>query len=111
MTLPDCLHRGSLGEIRFVGSRIDLYFVVEAYNQFWPAEAIALRYDTLRLADIRKAIEFYHEHQADVDAYVRDVDAEYERLIATLPRLDIDALRARLAQRQGDAGTQAATVE
>ena len=38
MTLPDCLHRGSLGEIRFVGSRIDLYFVIEAYNQFWPAE-------------------------------------------------------------------------
>jgi uncharacterized protein (DUF433 family) len=101
MTLPDCLHRGSLGEIRFAGSRIDLYFVIEAYNQGWPAEAIALRYDTLRLADIHKAIEFYLANRADVDAYVRDVEAEIVRLEATLPRVDIAALRDRLAAREG----------
>ena len=76
MNLPDCLQQGSMGEIRFVGSRIDLYFVIEAYQQGWPAEAIALRYETLRLADVQKAVAFYHENRAEVDAYVRAVDAE-----------------------------------
>jgi uncharacterized protein (DUF433 family) len=111
MTLPDCLHRGPSGEIRFVGSRIDLYFVIESYEQGCPAEAIALRYDSLRLADIKKVIEFYHDNQAEVDAYVRDVEAEIAHLEATTPRVDIAVLRERLARRQAQAVSQGPAAE
>jgi uncharacterized protein (DUF433 family) len=111
MTLPDFLHKGSMGEIRFVGSRIDLYFVIEAYNQGWPAEAIALRYDSLRLADIQKAVEFYHGNRADVDAYVQGVIAEIEHLEATMPRVDIAAIRERLAKREARLVAQAPGAE
>jgi uncharacterized protein (DUF433 family) len=108
MTLPDCLHRGSLGEIRFVGSRIDLYFVIEAYNQGWPAEAIALRYDTVRLIDITKAIEFYHANRADVDAYIQECDRLYDEVRAQAKRIDFDELRSRLAARDAEQAAKAA---
>jgi uncharacterized protein (DUF433 family) len=108
MNLPDCLQQGSMGEIRFAGSRIDLYFVIEAYQQGWPAEAIALRYETLRLADIQKAIKFYHESKAEVDAYVEETNRLYDEIEATTPRVDLEKLRARLTTRESTPATKAA---
>jgi uncharacterized protein (DUF433 family) len=102
MTLPDFLHQGPMGEIRFVGTRIDLYFVIEGYNQGWPAEAIAVRYDSVRLADIQKAIDFYDTNRAEVDAYIRETDRLGEELQAQSKRIDLDQLRAKLAARQAE---------
>jgi uncharacterized protein (DUF433 family) len=96
MTLPDFLRRGPLGEIRFAGSRIDLYHVIVSHNEGWPAEAIALRYDSVRLAHVRQAIDFYHANRQDVDEYVRGVEAKVRELEAALPRVDVAKLRERV---------------
>jgi uncharacterized protein (DUF433 family) len=98
MMLPDFLHQGPLGEIRFVGSRIDLYFVVSAHVEGLSAEMIAERYPTLPLAVIRKAVAFYLENRAVVDEYVRGVNAEYDQLMATTPHVDLARLRERAAR-------------
>jgi uncharacterized protein (DUF433 family) len=108
MTLPDCLLRGPMGEIRFVGSRIDLYFVIESYNEGWPAEAIALRYESLRLADIHKAIVFYQTNRADVDAYIQETDRLYEEVRSQTKRVDLNDLRARMAARETEHAAKAA---
>lgn len=111
MTLPDFLHQGSMGEIRFVGSRIDLYFVVTAHAEGLTAELIAERYPTLPLAVIRKAVAFYLDNRVAVDDYVRGVDAEIAHLEATSPRVDIAALRERLAKRNAQLISQAPAAE
>src|ERR1700729_3684439 len=100
MTLPDFLHQGALGEIRFVGTRIDLYFVVEQYNDGASPEAIALEYETVSLPKIHKAIAFYLENKPEVDAYLRKVSAEIAHLEATAPQVNIAMLRERLAKRE-----------
>ena len=97
MNLPDFLHQGSMGEIRFVGSRIDLSFVIDRYNQGWSPEMIALEYDTVSLANVHKAIAFYLENTPAVDAYVRETERLYEEAQAKYPRVDLDKLQARLA--------------
>ncbi|HEX4591481.1 MAG TPA: DUF433 domain-containing protein [Gemmataceae bacterium] len=99
MTLPDFLYQGSLGEIRFVGSRIDLYFVISAYKDGKPAEQIAEQYPTLPIAVIGRAVEFYRQNTAAVDVYVRGVQAEIDHLEATSPRVDLDRLRERAARK------------
>ena len=99
MTLPDFLYQGSLGEIRFVGSRIDLYFVISASTDGKSAEQIAELYPTLPIAVIRQAIEFYRANPADVGAYVRGVQAEIDHLEATIPRVNLDRLRERAARK------------
>jgi hypothetical protein len=40
MTLPDCLTRGSMGEIRLTGHRIDLYQIVLLYSQGQTADML-----------------------------------------------------------------------
>jgi|HubBroStandDraft_6_1064221.scaffolds.fasta_scaffold231863_2 uncharacterized protein (DUF433 family) len=107
MTLPDFLRQGDLGEIRFVGSRIDLHFVIERYNQGWSPEMIALEFDTVSLANVHKAVAFYLENTAAVDAYLRETDRLYEEALAKYPRVDLDKLRARLAARQKEQAAKA----
>jgi uncharacterized protein (DUF433 family) len=96
MTLPDFLHRGSFGEIRFAGSRIDLYHVVECYNRGFSAEQIALEYDTVTLANIHKAIAYYLENTAAVDAYRATVRASADERRARGQHPDWEALRQRV---------------
>ena len=87
-----------MGEIRFVGSRIDLYHVVEVYNQGFSAEMIAGQFPTLPLALIHKVIGFYLENRADVDAYVVGVRAELEQQAATRKHVNLTELRERMAK-------------
>jgi uncharacterized protein (DUF433 family) len=111
MNLPDFLHQGLMGEIRFVGSRIDLYFVIERYNEGASPEAIALEYETVSLPKIHKAIAFYLENKPEVDLYLRAVNAEITQLEATTPRVNIAMLRERLANRQAALVPQSPTTE
>jgi hypothetical protein len=58
-------------------------------------------FPTLTLALIHKVIAFYLDHQADVDAYTANCDAEMERQRATAPRgPDSTELRRRLAAKE-----------
>ena len=82
MKLPDFLTAHELGDIRFTGHRIGLAHVVRLYNVGWSVEMIALEYDTLPLAVIHKAIAFYLENRAEVDAHVAAIDEELRRQAA-----------------------------
>jgi uncharacterized protein (DUF433 family) len=99
MTLPDFLRRGPLGEVRFAGSRIDLYFVVAAFNQGHSPGQIAAQYPTLPPDLIRSAIAYYLANREAVDEYVRGVNEEIAHNLAAIPRVDGAPLRQRFAER------------
>ena len=99
MTLPDFLIRTSGDEIRLVGHRIGLFHLVHYYNEGYSPEMLAGQYPTLSLALIHKAIAFYLENRAEVDAEVAATRDELSRQRASNPgRIDTAALRRRLEQ-------------
>jgi len=79
MNLPESLTRGSNGEIRLTGHRIDLYHVVQSYNEGHTAEMLHHEYPTLPLALIYNVLAFYWENKAEVDSYAAEVEAEIDR--------------------------------
>lgn len=98
MDLPDFLTRTEHGGIRMAGSRIGLEHVVEEFVRGASAEMIAARYPTLGLAHVYKAIAFYLENRTEVDAYVAETVAEYERQAALAHRPNWEEMRVRLEQ-------------
>ena len=97
MDLPPFLTEVQPGEIRLTGSRIGLLHVVREYKNGKSAEMVALEYPTLSLYQIEKVFEFYLANRAAVDEYVREYEAELDRLRAAGHHLDIATLRARMA--------------
>lgn len=68
------------GAYQIRGTRVSLDSIVYAYlNELSPAEIVA-RFPAVTLEQIAGAIAFYHAHQAEIDAYLRDGEAEFERL-------------------------------
>jgi uncharacterized protein (DUF433 family) len=82
MTLPDFLTRGPMGEIRLTGHRIDLYLIVLLYNEGYTSEMLQNEYPTLPLDLIHKVLAFFLENQAEVDAYLAEVNSKIEQLRA-----------------------------
>ncbi len=68
------------GVVRVNGTRVTLDTVVGAFEEGATAEEIALRYTTLRLADIYSVVGYYLRHQEEVRAYLEQRDAEAERI-------------------------------
>jgi uncharacterized protein (DUF433 family) len=58
------------GVARVGGTRVTLDTVVWAFEQGATPDEIALRCDTLQLADIYAAIDYYLKHRAEVDDYL-----------------------------------------
>ena len=79
MTLPDFLTQGPKGEIRLTGHRIDLYLIVLFYKEGHTSEMLHDEYPTLPLDLIHKVLAFYVENQAEVDAYVAEVESKIEQ--------------------------------
>ena len=100
MELPDFLTRVDHGGIRLTGTRISLWLLLRSYNEGATAEMLVHEYPSVPLAQAHKVIAYYLENRAEVDAYLAQVAALQAHLEATLPRVDLDALRARLAARQ-----------
>src|SRR2546423_5917370 len=101
MTLPDFLIRMPEGEIRLMGHRIGLFHLVHYYNEGYSPEMLVCQYPTLPLALVHKAIAFYLENQAEVDAELAATRDELSRQRAANPRrIDLAALRQRLGQTQ-----------
>jgi uncharacterized protein (DUF433 family) len=82
MDLPDFLTRGTYGEIRVTGSRIDLMHVVDASNDGLSAEQIHDEFDSVPLDLVRRVLAFYEANRAEVDAYVAECHAEMDRCYA-----------------------------
>jgi uncharacterized protein (DUF433 family) len=80
MNLPESLVEAPCGDIRLTGSGVSLYHVVHYYNDGYSPERLRELFPWLRLDLIQKAIGFYLENRAAVDAFVARYEAEAERL-------------------------------
>jgi uncharacterized protein (DUF433 family) len=101
MNMPDYLTQDNDGYIHVTGHRVGLQDLVYYYNEGYSPEALLEAFPTLTLALVHKVIAFYLDHQADVDAYTANSDAEMERQRATALRgPDLTELRRRLAAKQ-----------
>ncbi len=96
MRLSGFLHESD-GEIRLVGHRISLFHLLAFYQEGYSAEMLREQFPTLPMALIHKVLGFYWENTAEVDALVSTTRARLERARAAGERLDVAALRARLA--------------
>lgn len=95
------------GRFRVAGTRVFLELLVGDYRRGDSAEAIAVRYDVLTLADVYGALRYYLTHRAEVDAYVARRDAEAADVRAAFgsdqrPFPSRDALLARRTFRTGE---------
>jgi uncharacterized protein (DUF433 family) len=68
------------GRMRVSGTRVLLDLIVEAYRLGETPEHIVQMYTTLTLDQVYLAIGYYLRHRETVDDYIRQMDAEGERL-------------------------------
>lgn len=84
------------GALRFEGSRIPLDNVVYAFQNGESAEEIAEHYPSLALSSIYAAITYYLRHRPEVDAYLRNREAEAVKVRA---RVEVWSPNAGLRQK------------
>jgi uncharacterized protein (DUF433 family) len=68
------------GAYRIVGTRISLDSVVYAFRRGASPESIQRSYPLLTLEQIYGAITFYRAHQEEIDQYLANGAAEFEKL-------------------------------
>ena len=68
------------GAYRVAGTRVSLDSVVYAYWRGESAETIADSFPALTLEQVYGAIAFYLAHQVEIDSYLEQGDAEFEKL-------------------------------
>ncbi len=68
------------GAYRVAGTRVSLDSVVYAYWRGESPEGIVDSFPTLTLEQVYGAIAFYLGHQAEIDSYIEEGDAEFEKL-------------------------------
>lgn len=101
LTQTTPLYADQDGSLRLAGSRVLLDLVVFEFNQGATAEQIQDSYPSLSLQSIYGTIAFYLEHQAEVDDYLREREAEAETLRQQIEsRPEIAAFRERLRHRR-----------
>jgi uncharacterized protein (DUF433 family) len=95
--LPDFLAKDDLGFVHFAGHRIGLHHVIRLYNDGSSPEGIVESLPSLSLLQVHKAIVYYLENQALVDAYVSVHDEHFQREMATSPKTTptVEELRRR----------------
>jgi uncharacterized protein (DUF433 family) len=79
------------------GSRVSLDSVVYGFLNGESPETILDNFPVLSLEQVYGAIAFYLAHQADIDAYLKVKQAEYEEARRSQPHISTD-LRARMEQ-------------
>jgi uncharacterized protein (DUF433 family) len=68
------------GAIRVGASRVGLEIVIERFEEGMSAEEILKAYDTLKLADIYATLAYYLRHKEEVNAYLKQLQAETQAL-------------------------------
>jgi uncharacterized protein (DUF433 family) len=98
---PNPIHLDEYGVLRIGGTRITLDTVMNAYFDGSSPEEIALRYDSLRLADIHATIAHYLRHQSELDKYlsIRQEQKKQTRKLVD-ERQGVQQIRERLIARQ-----------
>jgi uncharacterized protein (DUF433 family) len=93
------------GRMRVSGTRVLLDLIVYAYHQGETPEHIVQMYPTLTLDKVYLAIGYYLRHRDPVDAYIRRMEAEAERIQQAIeadypPKITRAELLARLQSKQ-----------
>ena len=86
MKVPYFLEEDEFGYISIKGTRVGLNHLVNYYNEGNTLEYLAVLFPTVCLADIEIVITFYEEHKHEVDAYIKEEEAECEKLRAAAPK-------------------------
>ena len=68
------------GAYRITGTRVSLDSVVYAFLDGQTAESVAQSFPGLTLEQVYGAITFYLAHRAEVDAYLKQGEVEFEAL-------------------------------
>src|SRR5262245_44623768 len=74
------VYRTPQGGWRIAGSRVSLDSIVFAHREGRSPEAIADAFPSLSLEQIHGAIAFYLHHRDEIDRYLIDQEAKWERL-------------------------------
>ena len=70
------------GRPRLAGTRLSVQRVAGWYKQGLNAEEICDRIGTVMLAQVYAALTYYHSNRQEIEGYLADEKAEYERLSA-----------------------------
>ncbi len=81
-TIPKPVRINSAGTLRVGKTCVSLDSVVYAFNRGEDAAEIQRNFDTLSLAEVHAAIAYYLHNKAEVDAYLRQNEIEFEKLRA-----------------------------
>ena len=65
---------------RLVGTRVSLNSVVHAFWRGQTAESIAQSFPVLTLEQVYGALTFYLANKSDIDAYLKEAEAEFETM-------------------------------
>lgn len=98
---PIPLERVQGGSIRVRGTRVTLDTVIHAFQRGSTAEEIVYQFPTLALADVYAVISYYLNHQADVEGYLAEQEAERDEMRREVEsRHPSDGIRERLLARK-----------
>jgi uncharacterized protein (DUF433 family) len=67
---------------RIAGTRVSVQRIAAWYQQGLNAEEIAARIGHLSLAQIYAALTYYHANQSEIETYLAEELADYQRLAA-----------------------------
>jgi uncharacterized protein (DUF433 family) len=97
---PNCLKFDEQGVLRVGGTRVTFDTVILAYFDGASPEEIAIRYDSLELADVHATIAYYLRHREEMDRYLQQRQVERERVREEVTRRQgVQAVRERLTRR------------
>ena len=98
---PVPLRKNPDGTWRVGESRVLLDLVIHAFNVGRTPEEIVQSYDTLLLEDVYAVLAYYLTHRAEIDAYLREQEAEAETVWQEIKsRSDYQEFRKRLLARR-----------
>lgn len=82
-------------------TRVPLETVIHAFDRGDSPEEIVMQFPVLALADVYLVIGYYLNHRAEVEAYVKEADAEADQVQREYEaRFDTAGLRERLLARK-----------
>ena len=89
------------GAIRIGETRVLLEMVVRAFERGATPEGIVQSFPSLKLGDVYAVIAWYMQNRAEVDAYMRRVEADSERIRREIEAAqpDMTELRTQLLRR------------
>jgi uncharacterized protein (DUF433 family) len=81
MNMEDYFDYRAPNDIRLRGHRIGIETILFDYLDGLTPEEIAIRYPTLSLEEVYVTIAYYWRNQAELDSYLRELDAHESRMI------------------------------